>query len=270
MGKYSITQIDFVSLRGQSNAGGQGDVSDDLPVGYQGAQTGVNIYYKTTRTSTDDGAWAALTPGTNNHGDPAVAGNDFFGVESKLFKDLKDSNSWNPYVSKSSIGGTSIVDHLTAAAAGIVSNDYYDEVALSKLVKDGFPRLKYVLFIQGYSDCTSLAASQTYDNSLYIDAVSWMNDMRTQFSTLFKSIPKDDVKLVVVESPDYVDGATNPTYVDNVQAAQLAFASAVKRNNYSIAKPSVVTFNGGVTGIHWDGESLIRYSDLIYAVVKDF
>lgn len=270
MGKYNITRIDYVSMRGQSNCGGQGDVSDDLPAGYQGAQTGVNIYYKTTRTSADDGSWATLTPGTNNHGDPAVAGMDFFGVESKLFKDLKDSYSWNPYLVKSSVGGTTLSTHLNGGANGIVSNDYYDEVAASKIIKDGFPRLKFVLLIQGYSDCTGLAISQAYDNTLYINDISWNNDMRTEFSTLFKSTVNPDVKLVVVESPDYIDGATNPTWVDNVQTAQLAFATAVLRNNYSIAKPSVVTFNGGPTDIHWDGESLIRYSDLILPVVKDF
>ena len=270
MGKYSITRIDYVSMRGQSNCGGHGDVSSDLPAAYQGAQTGVNIYYKTTRTSTDDGAWATLTPGTNNHGDPAVAGNDFFGVESKLFKDLKDNYTWNPYVVKSSVGGTALSSHLNAAANGIVSNDYYDEVAASKIVKDGFPRLKFVLLIQGYSDCTELIRSQGYDNTLYINTISWNNDMRTEFSTLFKSCVNPDVKLVVVESPDYLDTGTDPAWVDNVQAAQLAFQTAVIRNNYSIAKPSVVTFNGGPDQIHWDGDSLIRYSDLVYAVVKDF
>lgn len=270
MGKFTIPRLDIVSLRGQSNGGGQGDISSDLPAGYQGAQTGVNIYYKTTRTSTDDGTWSSLTPGTNNHGDPAVAGNDFFGVESKLLKDLKDNNSWNPYMSKSTVGGTALATHLNAGVNGIVSNDNYDEVALSKLVKDGFPRLKFVLLIQGYSDCTSLATSQSYDNTLYVDSTNWMTDMRTQFSNIIVSITRDDVKLVVVESPDYIDGATTPTWVDNVQTAQLAFGSAGLRNNYSISKPTTVTFNGGVTGIHWDGPSLISYSDKIYDVVKNF
>lgn len=264
MGKYSITTIDIYELEGQSNAGGQGDVSDDLPAAYQGAQSGVNIYYKTTLTSADDGSWQSLTPGTNNHGDPAVAGNDFFGVEAKLYKDLKDNNSKNPYCIKNTRGGTSIADWLNTGTYGPVSDNYYCKVSLSKIVASGFPKFKCCAMLQGYSDCTSLANANGYGPQL----LTWATERNAFYASVFKS--QVEYNLVVAESPDYIDGATNPAWVDIVQAFQLAFATSAIRKRYSIAKPSVVTFNGGPTGIHWDGDSLIRYSDLIYAVVKDF
>lgn len=260
MGKYNITRIPGYELRGQSNAGGGGDASDDLAAGYQGAQDS-QIYYKTSRTSTDDGAWADLTPGTNTHGDPSLNGNDYFGMESKLFKDIADNKGIVPRLVKSSIGGTNISSHYTAGANGIVSNEYYLKPALSKLVKDGIVDYKACVWFQGYSDCTSNATANAYAANL----ATWSSELTTVLRGIIKG--QAEYNLVVVESPDFADAGTTESDVNTVQAAQLAFA-ATGRKRYSVGKPSGSLLK--VDNIHCTGAALISYADEVYDVIKDF
>lgn len=259
MGKFNIPTMDVYDLRGQSNMGGLGDASDDLAAGYQGAQSS-KIYYKTTRTSTDDGSWAALTPGTNTHGDPSLNGNDYFGIESKLFKDLVDNNSKNPYVIKSSIGGTNITSHYAAGANGIVSNSYYLKPAISKLVSLGKPVYKGCVWFQGYSDCTSNSTANAYS----ANTQTWAGDIVTTLRELFRG--QTEYNIVMAESPDFTDAGTDDADVDTVQAAQLAFA-ATGRKRYSVAKPSGSLLK--VDGIHCHGAGLILYADELYRTIKD-
>jgi len=259
MGKFNITSIPVYDLRGQSNMGGLGDASDDLPAGYQGEQDS-QIYYKTTRTSTDDGAWADLTPGTNTHGDPAFNGNDYFGIESKLFKDIADNNGTIPRVIKSSRGGTNIASHFIAGPDGIVSNSYYMTPAISKLVKDGIPEYKSCIWFQGYSDCTADGTANGYAGNLQ----TWSADLNTFLRTLFRA--QYEYNIVVVESPDFADAATTEARVNTVQAAQLAFSST-GRKRYSVAKPSGSLLK--VDNIHVTGAGLIAYADQVYNTIRN-
>lgn len=255
MGKFSIPTLNVYDLRGQSNMGGQGVVTTELPAGYQGAQTS-QIYYKTTRTSADDGTWSTLTPGTNTHGDPSLAGNDLFGIESKLFKDMAKTNTM---VIKSSIGGTNISSHLTAGANGIVSNDYYLKPGLSKIAKDGVVNYRCIWF-QGYSDCTSDATANAYAANL----ATWASELTTVLKALVKT--QTEYPLVVLESPDFADGATTEARVNTVQAAQLAFA-ATGRKRYSVAKPSGSILKAD--NIHVNGAGLLSYADNVATEIQE-
>lgn len=259
MGKFSIPTINLYDLRGQSNMGGLGDASDDLPVAYQGAQSS-QIYYKTTRTSTDDGAWSALTPGTNTHGDPALNGNDYFGIESKLFKDLIDNaGKSNVMVVKSSRGGTNIASHFIAGPDGIVSNEYYLKPAASKAAKDGVINYKCIWF-QGYQDCTADITANGYATNLQ----TWAADHDTVLKAFLRT--QTEYPKIVLESPDFADALTTSARVDTVQAAQLAF-SGTGRKRYSVAKPSGSLLK--VDNIHCTGAALILYADQVYATIKD-
>lgn len=256
MGRYNITVLDLYDLRGQSNMDWNSATNSGLGA-YDVSQTGVRTYWKTDRTSTDNGNWQTLTPGTNSFGDPAQVGSGYYGIESKLLKDLKDAGK-NPYMVKSSIGGTAIGTHVAAGANGIVSNNYYLKPAVSKLAKDGIVRHRGLVWFQGYSDCTSTSNANAYAGQLN----TWASDCRGVYASLF--IGQVEFSLVVVESPDFTDGVVS-TDVDIVQATQLAFG-ALRRDNYSVSKPTSINFRDA--GTHIDGASGLAYSDKILATIS--
>lgn len=260
MGKFNIPVLTVFEMDGQSNMIVADTLIDpDLPVAYRGVQSGVKTYFKTTRSSTDDGSWQDLNSGVNNI-DPTLLPANFFGMDSKFPRDLKDNFGVNPYIVKSARGGTSITTHFNSAAEGIVTNDYYMTPALSKLAKDGLIKV-ICIWMQGFADSNAEASANAYAANL----ATLASDKRTYLRSKVVSAVEFDI--VVCESPDFTGAPSVPAYVDTIQAAQLAFASTGRRN-YSISKPDTVTFtNNG--GIHIDGQTVIRYADKVYDVVKN-
>ena len=71
--------------------------------------------------------------------------------------------------------------------------------------------------------------------------------------------------IVVLESPDFADGATTEAWVNTVQAAQLAFEST-GRKRYSVSKPAGSILKAD--NIHVTGAGLILYANNTYSKIS--
>lgn len=162
---------------GQSNDEGQAEAARMATsilgsTAYTRTKFGCYVYPKTTRTITDDGAWADLNAGTNTKGpDILASGFDTVADETPLLHLLRDKTKQPVFWIKTSRGGSRLQTNVTDPDWAVSSNELYLQatqywwtVAKNKLL-NVFPSLRLKVVIhwhQGESDSNDATARANY------------------------------------------------------------------------------------------------------------
>lgn len=240
---YSDLIAMVVLMAGQSNMDGNENTSN-LEVAYQGPQTGVKIFNKTTDTSADDGVWESLQEGVNNSSNTAPANK--YGMQMYIGKDLRDYYNEDIYLINGAKGGTAIGSWINSGPSWDIM-EYYYEQGVAALLSEGFRvELLAVCWFQGYSDMSSESLANAYGGKL------------DTLMDNFHSLVGAGIEIIVQVSPSFPDYDAEPeaTYRTTVQTAQGALAKA---NTSVISADASATYVDA--GIHIDGATIKRMSD---------
>ena len=201
--KYGLNLIYYVLDLGQSNSAGRAETERLTALtSYSATPAGVKIYYKTARTSPDNGSWQDVSAGVNNfEPENILAGLDCFASEVIAGKLLFDRLGNNPiYWNKCALGGTSLKQgltstdwsELTAGELFQIATQYYHTVAYAKLVAlHPTKTIKtIILWYQGESDANNGTAASEY----YANFVNFVAALRA-YDPVFANAPLIITKL---------------------------------------------------------------------------
>lgn len=234
-------------INGQSNVSAVSE--DDLPIAYQGDQTGLHIF------STLTSQWETLNAHVNDAcledfvpTDPNRCGPDMW-----FLNMLQDYYEADQYLIKYGRDGTALaqsgnVDWSSTAVGEVYTRSNTNHnLAMSGLVNTRPP--KAYIWIQGEADCSLDAWANAYATNLRAFIVA---------KRAFYSAP--NMKFIVVRLGDLQYGL-DPTRMATVRAAQTTVGA--ETNNYLVSADGLVTRDG----FHYSGPEVEILAQRIFDVI---
>lgn len=263
MGIFNKPTAKVIMMIGDSNMDGR-EATSNLEALYQGPQTNeVDVFFKTTRTSANDGAWAAIDESIKNNTSVLwTASNPTlpkFGMQMYIGKDRFDSLGDKQFLINASEGGSRTSYWVEGATEqNFEEMGYYWEQGIVQLIHSGYKvELAGVLIVLGYND---VAGQEQATFAANLDTLC--DDLLAYYDDFFAAIQTWET--LVLQSPDYtnhIQGEPNITNLGIVQAAQLALS---KDRTQVILKDVLATY---IDGIHSDGSTIKRMSDSFKDVI---
>lgn len=176
MGKYTtlIPRIPVYVMFGQSNMDGRGyyptnpsgqNGSPSAAYDINGTNADMKTFYRSTWSTTKDGAWANIDIYDNNV-NPDVMANQYFGAEMAFLKEMSDYKAETCYLVKACQGGTSLHTDWQSGGTTYLNAKAHIEDAINKIVAFGTPVIRPVIWFQGWSDTDTEAHANAYEANL--------------------------------------------------------------------------------------------------------
>jgi hypothetical protein len=262
----ALTPMNIHFLIGDSNCQGQGEPTSAYVNPYD-HELNTKIYYRPTRTTTDNGSWQNLQIQVNNNID--LYKDIYFGSEIRIGYELGELRPFQDRIIKWGVPGSRFEDGTETWNKDL--NDVYTEFkdyvftpAITKLIAEGFtPVYKSLTLILGTNDAYT-APSGEGDN-WYNNAYQFLNDLKTDLG-----LPSD-LKVIIVQAPAT---APNRPYITDVRTAQYNLVNGRNTGTILEAYPNSVLINTDSLAIktdntHWNYAGQLALGLQLFNIVKD-